>query len=325
MNILVTGGAGYIGSVTTELLARAGHSTVVYDNLVKGHRDAVPGNVPFVNGDIGDPDLLGRTLRDYHIEAVIHFAAFSLVGESVTHPEKYFENNVTKGVRLLETMLREGVNKIIFSSSAAVYGEPEEIPIRETARTNPVNPYGETKLKFEESLQEYHRTSGLQFISLRYFNAAGATEERGEDHSPETHLIPLVAQAALGKREKILIFGDDYPTRDGTCIRDYIHIVDLAQAHILGLDALERKSAIYNLGNGNGYTVKEVIGTFEQVIGRKIPAETTPRRAGDPASLVAGSERISKELGWKPRFPELKNIVESAWKWHAANPEGYGR
>ena len=323
MNILVTGGAGYIGSVTTELLARSGHEVVVYDNLVKGHRDAVPGAVPFVDGDIGDPDLLGRTIRSYRIEAVIHFAAFSLVGESVTHPEKYFENNVTRGISLLETMLREGTRKIIFSSSAAVYGEPEEVPIRENARTAPVNPYGETKLKFEESLREHRKGSGLQYISLRYFNAAGATGERGEDHSPETHLIPLVAQAALGKREKILIFGDDYPTRDGTCIRDYIHVVDLAQAHILGLDALERKSAIYNLGNGNGYTVKEVIETFEQVIGRKIPAETAPRRGGDPASLVASSERISKDLGWEPRYPGLRRIVESAWKWHVANPEGY--
>jgi UDP-glucose 4-epimerase len=323
MNIMITGGAGYIGSIATELLAARGHPAVVYDNLVKGHEAAIPKTVPFVNGNVGDGDKVRWTLRKYVVDAVMHFAAFSLVEESVSDPQKYFENNVENSLILAQVMVEERVRRIIFSSSAAVYGEPEEIPIRESSPTNPVNPYGMTKLRFEESLERFRREDDLQYVSLRYFNAAGATRERGEDHTPETHLIPLVAQTALGQREKIYVYGDDYATRDGTCIRDYIHVIDLAQAHILALNLPVNRSEIFNLGNGNGYTVMEVVKTFEDVIGREIPKETAPRRSGDPASLVASADKISADLGWKPRFPDLRDIVESAWAWHHAHPGGY--
>jgi UDP-glucose 4-epimerase len=312
MNILVTGGAGYIGSVVVEELINDGRSVVVLDDLSKGHRESVHPDATFVEGDIADQHLVERTLRDHGVVAVVHMAASSLVGESVKFPEKYYENNVVKGLKLLGAMHAAGVDRFVFSSTAAVYGEPENIPILETDRTVPTNPYGETKLAFEGELDR----SGVKFASLRYFNAAGASEKYGEQHDPETHLIPLVLQAAAGKLESVNVFGDDYPTRDGTCVRDYIHVIDLARAHILALDALSEKNKIYNLGcGGDGYTVREVIDAAREVTGRDIPVKMGPRREGDPAVLVASSEKINRELGWSPQFQDLKTIIASAWKW----------
>lgn len=316
MNVLVTGGAGYIGSVVVEECLGAGHETTVVDNLVKGHREMVAPAVEFVEGDLNDRELITQVLSNRRIEAVIHMAAYSLVGESVQQPAKYYENNVVAGLSLLDSMRAAGVKKLVFSSTAAVYGEPEKQPITETDALQPTNPYGETKLAFERALKTYDAAYGLKYASLRYFNAAGATERCGELHDPETHLIPLVLRAARGESAAIKIFGNDYPTRDGTCVRDYIHVVDLARAHVLALKILDDRSAIYNLGcGGNGYTVREVIEAAEAVTGRKILSESVERRPGDPSVLVASSDRARDELGWKPEFQDIKVIIESAWRW----------
>lgn len=316
MRVLVTGGAGYIGSVVTEELVKDGHQVVVYDNLSKGHRDAVVAGAVLVEGDLLEEDKLSRTINDNRIDAVVHMAAFSLVGESCELPSKYYHNNVVAGLVLLDAMRDSGVKKIVFSSTAATYGEPESQPIYETATTNPTNPYGETKLAFERAMHWHEQAHGLRYASLRYFNAAGASEQCGEDHDPETHLIPIALQAAAGERSHVEIYGDDYPTPDGTCVRDYIHVIDLARAHILALDVLNERSAIYNLGcGGDGYSVREVIDTARRVTGREIPVRVGPRRAGDPAVLIASSDRIKSELGWQPQFQDLGLIVESAWKW----------
>lgn len=324
MRVLVTGGAGYIGSVVTEELVRGGHEAVVYDSLYKGHRAAVVREAKFVEGDLMDAERLRRALRENGIEAVIHMAADSLVGESVEKPAKYYRNNVVAGLALLDAMMAEGVTRLVFSSTAAVYGEPEKQPIEESDQTNPTSPYGETKLAFEHALNWYDRAHNLRYASLRYFNAAGATRACGEWHNPETHLIPIVLQAAAGVRPHVEVYGDDYPTRDGTCVRDYIHVVDLARAHILALDVLSERSRIYNLGcGGEGYTVNEVIETVRAVTGLEVPVRTGARRAGDPAVLIASSERIRGELGWRPAMQDLKVIVESAWAWLQEHPNGY--
>ena len=316
MRILVTGGAGYIGSVVTEELIKSGHEATVFDNLEKGHREAVAPEADFVEGDLRDGELLRKIFRQKEIEAVIHLAAYSLVGESVQNPAKYYQNNVVAGLSLLDAMIDSDVKKIVFSSTAAVYGEPEKQPITETDRLAPTNPYGETKLAFEHALRWYENAYSLKYASLRYFNAAGASERNGELHEPETHLIPLVLQAALGKIPHITIFGEDYHTRDGTCVRDYIHVIDLARAHILALDILDERSAIYNLGcGGAGYTVREVIDTAKDVTNLEIPFKIGERRAGDPAVLIASSDKIKSELGWQPEYQDLRVIVESAWKW----------
>src|SRR5687768_16185215 len=324
MRVLVTGGAGYIGSVVSEQLVNDGHEVVIYDNLSKGHRGAVVEGARFVQGDLLEADQLRQTLKHNRIEAVIHMAASSLVGESVEKPSKYYHNNVVAGLVLLDAMRECGITRIVFSSTAATYGEPAEQPIRETTPTNPTNTYGETKLAFEKAMHWYERAHGLRYASLRYFNAAGATERCGEDHDPETHLIPITLQAAAGKRAHVEIYGDDYPTEDGTCIRDYIHVVDLARAHILALDVLRERSAIYNLGcGGDGYSVREVIETARRVTGKEIPVRMGPRRPGDPAVLIASSDKIKRELGWQPQFQDLELIIESAWKWMLAHPDGY--
>ncbi|MBA2735685.1 MAG: UDP-glucose 4-epimerase GalE [Pyrinomonadaceae bacterium] len=316
MNILITGGAGYIGSVVVEECLRGGHNPVVYDNLVKGHRESVAAEAEFIEGDLLDGDLLKRVFRESEIEAVIHMAAYSLVGESVENPSKYYHNNVAAGLSLLDAMRECDIVKLVFSSTAAVYGEPEKQPIEENDKLAPTNPYGETKLAFENALRWYENAYGLHYASLRYFNAAGASEKCGELHEPETHLIPLVLQAAIGNRAHVEIYGEDYPTRDGTCIRDYIHVIDLAQAHILALDILDKKSAIYNLGcGGAGYTVREVIDAAGEVTGLEIPFRVAARRAGDPAVLIAGSDKIKTELGWNPEYQDLHIIVDSAWQW----------
>ena len=291
----MTGGAGYIGSVVTEQLVSDGHEVVVYDNLAKGHAQALVAGAEFVEGDLIEGDKLNQTLHDNRIEAVIHMAASSLVGESCENPAKYYHNNVVAGLVLLDAMLACDVKKIVFSSTAAVYGEPEEQPIAESAPTNPTNTYGETKLAFERAMHWYEQAYLLRYASLRYFNAAGATEKCGEDHDPESHLIPITLQAAAGKRTHVEIYGEDYPTTDGTCIRDYIHVVDLARAHILALDVLEDRSAIYNLGcGGDGYSVRDVIETARRVTGKEIPVRVGPRRPGDPAVLIASSDRIKQ-------------------------------
>jgi UDP-glucose 4-epimerase len=324
MNVLVTGGAGYIGSVVTEELVNDGHEVVVYDSLYKGHRGAVVSGARFVQGDLGDVGTLNETLRDHAIEAVIHMAADSLVGESVLDPAKYYRNNLCAGLALLDCMRECKISKLVFSSTAAVYGEPEKQPIEEGDPTNPTNPYGETKLAFERALHWHEAAYGIRYASLRYFNAAGATSLCGEHHAPETHLIPLILQAAWGRRTHIEIYGDDYPTRDGTCVRDYIHVLDLARAHILALSALDDRSGIYNLGcGGDGYSVREVIETARKVTGRDIAVRTGKRRAGDPAVLVASSEKIMRELGWSPERQSLHTIIESAWQWMSDHPEGY--
>lgn len=324
MNILVTGGAGYIGSVTTERLMARGHRVVVVDNLSTGHRAAVHPEATFVLADITDRELLAHTLRRHDIEAVVHFAASSLVGESMTAPFKYFANNSTGTLTLLETLLQHEVKKIVFSSTAALFGAPERLPIPEDAPVRPASVYGESKWLIERMLYWLSETLGLGYATLRYFNAAGASERFGEDHRPESHLIPLILQVALGQRDSISVFGDDYPTKDGTCIRDYIHVLDLAEAHILALEALapgERRA--YNLGNGQGFSVKEVIEVCRQVTGHAIPAKMVVRRPGDPAALVADSTRIRAELGWHPRYAGLAEIVAAAWAWHRRHPDGY--
>ena len=323
--ILVTGGAGYIGSHVVRELLRQNRKPVVFDNLQTGHRNAAKGAL-FIQGDLSDQKKLKETFQSYPIDAVMHFAADCLVGESVQNPVKYFNNNVKNGLQLIELMEDFNVIKFIFSSSAAVYGDPNTAPIEEDHPCLPMNPYGETKWIFEKVLQAYHDGGKLNFISLRYFNAAGADPDvkYGEDHSPETHLVPLVIKAALNGTS-VPVFGTDYPTPDGTCIRDYIHITDLARAHILALEKLEQKriSGIYNLGNENGFSVREVIETVRKISNREILSVDSPRRAGDPARLVASSKKIREELGWAPNFPDLETIVETAWKWHKNHPRGY--
>jgi UDP-glucose 4-epimerase len=323
MRVMVAGGAGYIGSIVAEGLLEEGHTVLVVDDLSKGHREAVPRAATFVRADLADAGQLPGLLQEHRVEAVMHFAADSLVGESVTKPTRYFRRNVANTLNLLEAMLAAGVGRFVLSSTAAVYGEPSRVPIEEDDNTTPTNPYGESKLMVEGMLRWMDAAHGLRYASLRYFNAAGASRERGEDHRPETHLIPIVLGVALGQRESVEIFGNDYPTRDGTCIRDYIHVTDLAQAHILALEALDRGSRIYNLGNGKGFTVREVIEACRLVTGNSIPASEAARRPGDPAALVASSRRISQELGWKPRFSDLETIVATAWEWHRSHPGGY--
>ncbi len=324
MNILVAGGAGYIGSVVVAELVRAGYHVIVYDSLVKGYRAALDPAATFIHGDLADRVTLDRVFVAYPIDAAMHFAAFIEAGESMQVPERYFRNNVANTLTLLEAMLAHGVRRFVFSSSAGVYGDPGHVPIVETDPLNPVSVYGETKLLVERMLAWLGRIHGLRYASLRYFNAAGATDRLGESHRPETHLIPLVLQVALGQRETVSIYGTDYPTPDGTCIRDYIHVADLARAHVLALEALaECEQLVYNLGNGQGFSVREVIEVCRRVTGRPIPVVEAPRRPGDPPRLVASSERIRRELGWEARIPDLEEIVASAWAWHQAHPTGY--
>ena len=321
MNVFVTGGAGYIGSVCVEELANAGHKVTVFDDLSEGHRSAVDERASFVRANLGDGDKLLDSLRAAKPEAILHFAANALVGESMVNPSKYFRNNVGNGLKLLDAAVAAGVKKFVFSSTCATYGPPDRLPMTEDLPQRPINPYGESKLMFEKMLYWYQQIHGLEFVAFRYFNAAGATPRFGEHHRVETHLIPNVLKVALGQARECEIYGADYPTPDGTCIRDYIHVVDLAQAHIAALQPAKR--GFFNLGNGGGYSVREVIKTCQQISGRTIPVVEKPRRPGDPPRLVAGSEKAMRELNWKPKYPKIEQIVETAWKWHCANPNGY--
>lgn len=330
MAILVTGGAGYIGSATVELLRRRNERVVVLDNLSYGHRAAIDGSVPFYEGDIGDRALVEKIAREQDgIEACIHFAAFASVGESVEQPAKYFENNFCGTLALLEAVRAAGAQKFIFSSTCATYGEPQYMPMDEAHPQQPVNPYGWSKFMVERALESYDLAYGFRFVALRYFNAASAMWNgkiwRGEDHDPEAHLVPLVIQTALGQREKISVFGSDYPTPDGTAIRDYIHIEDLGQAHVRALEYLREggSSEFVNLGNGAGYSVLEVIETVRKVSGKEIPATMEPRRAGDPSRLIAVADKARRVLGWQPEYPDLESIVQGAWQWHSKHPNGY--
>lgn len=317
MNILVTGGAGYIGGTVSRVLMAGGHSVTIFDNLCHSRREALPQGATFVEGSLADRALLEKTLSSGPFDGVMHFAALIEAGESMQKPEIYFRNNTAGTLSLLEAMLATGHKRLVFSSTAACYGEPEKTPITEDARLQPTNAYGESKLLVEHMLRWLNQIHGLRYASLRYFNVAGAIEGYGEAHEPESHLIPLVLDVALGRRANIKIFGTDYPTQDGTCIRDYIHVRDLTDAHLLALNALEEKSrVIYNIGNGQGFSVREVIESVRRVTGRPIAVEEQPRRPGDPAVLVASSEKIQRELGWKPHFAELDKIVASAWEWH---------
>ena len=329
MKILVLGGAGYIGSHTVRELIDAGEEVVIADNLETGHIEAVHPAAAFYQGDIRDRAFVDKVFDSEKIDGVIHFAANSLVGESMTNPLKYYDNNLYGTKVLLESMVAHGVDKIVFSSTAATYGEPESIPILESDRTEPTNPYGETKLSMEKMMKWTGVAHGLRYVALRYFNACGAHAdgEIGEAHTPETHLIPLILQVPNGQREKISIYGDDYDTKDGTCVRDYIHVTDLAQAHILAMKYLVDggESNVFNLGNGVGFTVKEVIETARKVTGHPIPAEVTPRRGGDPAQLIASSAKAKDVLGWNPEHADLEEIIASAWKWHKAHPNGYAK
>ncbi len=321
MNVFVTGGAGYIGSVCVEELLNAGHKVTVLDNLSEGHRSAVDGRATFVKGDLADLAALKSSLAASGAEAVVHFAANALVGESVENPVKYFRNNVANGVNLLDAMRECGVRKIVFSSSCSTYGTPERIPITEDHAQKPLSPYGLSKMMFEQMLKWHESAYGLRHAILRYFNAAGCTEKYGEHHRVETHLIPNILFVALEKKSEVSVLGTDYDTPDGTCIRDYIHIVDLAQAHILALKRAE--SGIYNLGNGQGYSVTQVLNAARKITGKKIPSVNKPRRPGDASRLISASHRATRDLGWVPKYPRIEQIVESAWKWHQANPEGY--
>lgn len=323
MNILVTGGAGYIGSATAEALLSAGHSVTVYDSLVTGHRQAIPQGVTFIEGDLADSHSLAKALTDRLFEAVMHFAAFIEAGESMKDPGRFYHNNLTNSLALMETAVRAGVKRFVLSSTAAVY-QSNDKPLTEESPLGPTNVYGHTKLIIEQALDWYRQIHGLHFAALRYFNASGALPGRGEAHQPESHLIPLVLRVPLGQREEAQIYGTDYPTPDGTCIRDYIHIADLVSAHLLALDSLgKRDRLIYNLGSGHGYSVREVIETARQITGHPIPTKELPRRPGDAARLVASSEKIRRELGWKPEHDNLHKIISSAWAWHQSHPKGY--
>ncbi len=321
MKILVTGGSGYIGSVTVEQLLERGHEVTVFDNLERGHREAVDPRARLIVGDLRQRESIRAALGEARPEAVVHFAAYALVGESMLDPDLYFSNNVGGGLNLAAAMKDAGVRRLVFSSTCAVYGVPERVPITEDLPKNPANPYGESKLQFEKILRWYEECHGFETVRLRYFNAAGATERFGEDHDPESHIIPNVLKVALGQADAVKIFGNDYKTADGTCVRDYIHILDLAQAHILAVEG--GKPGAYNLGNGSGYSVSQVVQTAREVTGHPIPAEFHPRRPGDPDALVADARLAARELGWKPRYPQLKSIVESAWNWTRRHPRGY--
>ncbi len=321
MNIFLTGGAGYIGSICTEVLFDAGHQVTVYDDLSEGHRSAVDRRARFVPGRPDEPNHILNAVKEARPNATMHFAANALVGESMANPKKYFHNNVANGLKLLDATVECGVKKFVFSSTCATYGPPDRLPITEDSPQRPINPYGESKLMFEKMLQWYQRIHGLEFIAFRYFNAAGASSRFGEHHRVETHLIPNVLKVPLGQARHCEIYGTDYPTPDGTCIRDYIHIVDLAQAHILAL--APGKQGFYNLGNGDGYSVRQVIAMCEKVSGKKIPALEKPRRPGDPPKLVAAAKKAMEDLGWKPKYPKLEDIVSTAWEWHREHPNGY--
>jgi UDP-glucose 4-epimerase len=325
MAILVTGGAGYIGSVTAAMLRERGERVVVLDDLFRGHREAVPSGEPFYEGQIGDRELVSRITREHDLDACIHFAALAYVGESVQDPARYYGNNVEQGIALLDSLMSAGVRLMVFSSTCATYGEPQEIPISEEHPQSPTNPYGWSKLFMERIMESYDRAYGLRYVALRYFNAAGATPELGEDHEPETHLIPNVLRAALSEIPAVSVFGDDYSTPDGTPVRDYIHVSDLGAAHILALDSLRAggPSDYINLGNGQGYSVMEVIETARRVTARPIAVRVEPRRAGDPSRLVANSEKARARLGWKPRHPDLASILGTAWEWRVKHPRGY--
>ena len=324
MKILVTGAAGYIGSVVTETLLDRGHEVLALDNLQAGHRQAVHPEVRFFKTDLADKEGLNDIFANFQIDAVVHMAAEALIAESITNPRRFFKANVYYGMNLLDAMLDHGVKKIIFSSTAAVYGEPKTIPLDEEAPKQPINSYGESKLMFERILAWYYQAYGLKYVALRYFNAAGASENYGEHHDPETHIIPLVLQVALGQRDHIKINGTDYDTPDGTCIRDYIHVVDIAEAHVLGLEHLDRLGArSYNLGNGDGFSVLQIIDTCRQITNHPTPSIPGPRRVGDPARLIANATRIREELNWRPRYANLPSIIESAWNWHQRHPQGY--
>jgi UDP-glucose 4-epimerase len=323
MKILVTGGAGYIGSITVEELIKAGDQVIVLDNLYQGHRAAVHPNATFVQADLAHKAAIDDVMAGHRPDGIMHFASYTLVGESMEQPFLYLRDNIVNGLNLIQSAVEHDVGRFILSSTANLFDEPEKMPIAETERIVPGSPYGESKHILERYLHWMDEIYGFRYAALRYFNASGATEERGEDHDPETHLIPLVLQVALGQREQITVFGDDYDTPDGTCVRDYIHVVDLARAHILALRALDEGSRRYNLGNGRGFSVKEVIETAREITAHPIPAQVGPRRPGDPDILVAGSETIRRELGWQPRYPELRAIIETAWRWHQANPNGY--
>ena len=325
MAILVTGGAGYIGSAAVEDLTAKGEEVVVVDNLVYGHQDALDSSVPFYKGEIGDENLIRKITSEHNIEACMHFSAYAYVGESVEKPQKYYENNFVQTLKLLDVLIEKNIKKFIFSSTCATYGEPQYVPIDEKHPQNPVNPYGMTKFMVEKVLRDYDAAYDLKFVALRYFNACGASGGCGEHHDPETHLIPLILFAAQGRRDSISIFGDDYPTPDGTAVRDYIHISDLSDAHLLALEHLRRggDSEFINLGNGTGFSVREVVEAARKITGKEIKAEITTRRAGDPSRLVADAKKAREVLGWNPQFPEIEKIIESAWAWHEANPNGY--
>lgn len=326
MNVLVTGAAGYIGSVCAEVLVRYGHKVLALDNLSEGHRDAVPREAILLECELGNRQELDRIFDAHQIDAVMHFAAASVVEKSVQNPSFSYVANVANGIHLLDAMLRHGVTRLIFSSTAAVYGNPQTTPIPEDHPTLPVNPYGRSKLLFESALENYQGSTDLRYVSLRYFNAAGASPERGEDHRPETHLIPILLEVALGQRNDIQVNGNDYPTPDGTCVRDYIHVLDIAEAHILALQQLDRFAGhVFNVGNSRGYSVLEVLEVARRITGKPIPAVIGPRRPGDPAILVASSERIRRELGWRPKLSSLDAIVDSAWTWKKKLPRGYPR
>ncbi len=321
MKVFVAGGAGYIGSICVEELLNAGHEVTVLDNLSEGHRVAVDERAQFIEACLSNRQSTIDAVASSNADAVMHFAAFAQVGESMIDPSKYFRNNVSNGINLLDASVKAGVKKFVFSSTAATYGMPETVPVTELDPQKPINPYGESKLMFETTLKWYREIHELEFVAFRYFNAAGCSERLGEERQVETHLIPNVLRVALGQKEKCQIFGTDYPTPDGTCIRDYIHIIDLAQAHILALETC--KSGFYNLGNGDGYSVREVIETCQQVSGQPIPFIEKPRRPGDPARLIASSQKAIDELHWKPRYATLEQIVDSAWRWHSSHPNGY--